>query len=172
MKPAELRDLAKDDLRAHPGLNNATPAQLVEAQGVMSVALSQPHRRGDLSPMAESALGRLCKANGWHWTCFDAGTTYGDNIRRLRLAEGFYVPSIMPSSFGEPVTPEQRDLYRVRVWKADCELKSIKLRLPAIMVSLCYDDREQDASSFGIIGGGLVKLALHYGLRKFFHEPL
>jgi hypothetical protein len=167
----QLSRLTKDELRSHPGLNNATPAQLAEAWGVMAVALSQPHRQGNPDPRLESALGRLCMAQEWHPTCFDAGVQYGDNIRRLRLSEGFKVPSITPSTFGEPITPEMKELYRIRVQNADYELKSIKLRLPSVMVSLCCDNREQDASAFGIIKGGLVRLAFHYGMRKFFHEP-
>lgn len=148
-----------------------TPAELNDAKEVMSVALAQPHRRGDNDPRLESALGRLCKAKGWHSASFDAGIMYGDNIRRMRLAEGFKVPCVRASEIGEPITDEMRERYKQRVREADFELAGIKRALPSVIVALCWDDRDQDASWHGMIAGGLVKLALHYGLRKMFHDP-
>ena len=157
--------------RGISGQSALSEREEIEKAETMAVALAQPHRRGDADPKLESALGRLCRAKGWHEASFWAGSRYGDDIRRLRLAEGFYVPCGGSTVYGEPLTDAEREQYRLKVREADEELLSVKISLPQIFVDLCYWGKDQDARRHGIIGAGLVKLSFKYGFRKFFHQP-
>src|SRR6201996_6154963 len=109
-----------------------TPSEINDAREIMSVALNQPHRRGDNDPRLESPLGRLCKAKGWHSASFDAGVMYGDNIRCWRLSKGLPVPNVQKASGGEPITAEMIAVYQARIDKANQELISVHLGLPKI----------------------------------------
>ena len=157
-----------------PGLYSGdtalTPQQQAEEAKAKATVLGQPHRRGDGSRMLADPLGRLVKASGWHPTCYDAGLMYGEIVRQCRRAEGHHVIGYrFDGCGGEPLEDETIDLYRAKVRIADAELRVAMPNLPGIMVDLCYREMEPSPYAVGKIGNGLVRLAVHFGMRKFFH---
>jgi hypothetical protein len=56
------------------------------------VVLSQPHRRGSTSQLAESHLGRFCEANHLRRELYDSGLEYGAMVRRWVKAKGGPLP--------------------------------------------------------------------------------
>lgn len=57
-------------------------------KAIKAVVLAQPHRRGNLDQMAESALGRLVMARKLRSEVYHAGNEYADIVRRWRAAKG------------------------------------------------------------------------------------
>lgn len=157
-----------------PGLYSGdsalTPQQQAEEALAKATVLGQPHRRGDGSRMLSDPLGRLCKANNWHSTSYDAGLMYGEIVRQCRRAEGHHV---IGYSFDRApsveITDETIDLYRLKIRNADNELRAVMSNLPGIMVDLCYLELEPSPYSVAKIGNGLFRLAVHFGMRRMFH---
>jgi hypothetical protein len=160
-----------------------------EIADVLSVAINQPHRKGHSGAIYEArragsaftrlseALGRFCASPhaptglplGDH--CWQAGQRYAEIVREYKTACGFDIHGWAPSDRGfSSLTQEQiearKELAIQRKAEADQILRSIKLRLPAVLERLCYDQLEPFACDSGIIIGGLVALALEFGMLK------
>ena len=156
-----------------PGLYSGdsalTPQQQAEEELVVATVLAQPHRRGNRSRQLADPLGRLCEAGKWHPTCYDAGLMYGEIVRQLRRAEGHRVIGYrFDGCGGEPIEDETLEMYKAKVRNADWELRRVMAGLPSLMVDLCYLELEP-MHSIDKLKNGLVRLAVHFGMRKFFH---
>ena len=55
---------------------------------IMSVAVNQPHRRGNKSQWRESPWGRFCDDHKLREEIYDGGNAYADLLRRWRAAKG------------------------------------------------------------------------------------
>ena len=158
-----------------PGLYSGdsalTDAERAEQAAAKATVLGQPHRHGDDSRMLADPLGRLVKANGWHSTSYDAGLMYGEIVRQCRRAEGHHVIGYrFDGGAAEPITDDTIAAYQAKVRNADAELRAVMPGLPAIMVDLCYREMEPSIYAVGKIGNGLFRLAVHFGMRKIFHD--
>lgn len=150
-----------------------------ESAMVMSVALSQPHRRGS-NPAAErlsEPLGRFCqnhkpKPLGEH--CWHAGTRYAEIVGEAKTAQGLRVPGWAPGAGGyEELTEAQlavkKELALARLKDANAILTCVTPRLPRAMERFVFDQMEPSPYDEGAIVNGLVNLAAEWGLqpRKF-----
>jgi hypothetical protein len=90
---------ANGDLK-RPTVDERAQAQQMAENIEKLTVLAQPHRRGDLSQLTESPLGRLVLHGGLRRELYDAGIEYGGMVRRFYAAAG--IPQ--PVSDGHPTT--------------------------------------------------------------------
>jgi hypothetical protein len=169
-----LAAIANDGRR---GLDERIAA--AESAMVMSVALSQPHRRG-ANPAAEclsEPLGRFClnhkpKPLGEH--CWHAGKRYAEIVGEAKTAHGFAVPGWEPGAGGYAARTEaelsaEKELALMRLRAADAILVRVMPRLPRIMERFVFDQLDPSPYDEGVIVNGLVNLAAEWGMapRKF-----
>lgn len=148
-----------------------------ERAEALSVALAQPHRRGNDNPRLATPLGRFCANHkprplGDH--CYQAGERYREIIEDAKIAQGFTVHGWAPSDGGyQTMTQAQvearKELALQRLREADQILKAIISRLPRALEKLAYDEIEPSPYDHGIIANGLINLANEWNLapRKF-----
>jgi len=145
-------------------------------EDVMSVALSQPHRRGFPRDAAEAAkagseasrlsepLGRLCARHRLREELWHAGCDYAVIVRNAKSAMGFDVAGLMPAEWpGPPLTDAQLDAVKElalqRLDNANAALRRVIERLPRVMERICFDQLEPYPNDEAIIGHGLLVLA-------------
>ena len=115
----------------------------MDREDALSVALWQPHRRGNDDPRLESALGRFCVSAAIPGHLYAAGVTYRDVVLEARQAMGLGNPgwSAGTSGYAEGQTDKQiADRVaktRARQDEADAILRRIKFILPSKMRSMC-----------------------------------
>jgi hypothetical protein len=89
-------------------------AELARANAQRLTVLAQPHRRGDSSQMAESALGRFIINNKLRSECFDAGEQWATVKRKWLVAMGCRIPG-GPGGSGADIPMEL-----VHAWRDQC----------------------------------------------------
>ena len=164
-----------------PARGRQTPAQIREAEEIMSVVKAQPHRRGSDDPRLASPLGRFC-ARIWakdahlRAACYSAGGDYAREVREALAARGFNVEGLEPetqrgnSGSQDPTAQEIADQQLKIAEKdrivaaANAVLVPIDPRLPRAMESLCCTLDEPSPYREGMLQAGLWRLAGHYGL--------
>jgi hypothetical protein len=154
---------ARDDRPTNPDRERAD---------ILSVALAQPHRRGNDDPKLSTALGRFCAAHeprlGIH--CWLAGIRYAEIVREAKKAQGFYVHGWSPKEGGGELSEEElearKDLALIRLREGQSVLRTIMPRLPSAMERLVYDELEPSPYDRGVLVAGLVNLALEWGYLK------
>ena len=149
-------------------------AQRAEA---VSVALRQPHRAGEIDPLAGSALGRYCLKR---WPGKDrkdiregrcqAGNQYAQDIDNDRVARGF-APRLFgeASGFGvltDAQLQERRDNCAKAIADADASIRDICDRAPGVMRRLCWEDLAAGPYDDDVVYHALYRLAVHYKLVK------
>lgn len=165
-----------------PPLRRMTPADERAQAEIMSVALKQPHRRGEADPRDErlaTPLGRFCRRmwrndSEMRHACFCAGNDYARDVRAYLVACGHNVPgvdSIQRGGSAEDLTPEAIETARLAkeaakaiVDRANEVLIDVEYRLPRAMERLCCSLDEPYPCDEGILQTGLRRLAAHYEL--------
>src|SRR5208337_1004124 len=154
------------EARGLSGHTALTPRQQAEEAEIKATVLAQPHRRGNDSAQAGTAIGRLCTRKRWAVACFEAGLLYAEDVHRLKAALGLPVWRVGRSAWAAPQEGGNADFYRSKLAAANAKLLAIWLRLPVVMVDVCYLDAEAPEVHESLIGDGLATLAVHYRLRK------
>ena len=75
--------------------------------GETITVLLQPHRRGEISQLAESPLGRFCLRHKLRQELYDTGIEYGGIVRQFYAAKGIPQPSSDGGGSGRGVSPEK-----------------------------------------------------------------
>jgi hypothetical protein len=145
-----------------------------ERAETLSIALNQPHRRGNDDKRLSDAFGRFClnhkpRPLGDH--CYHAGNRYAEIVREAKNALGLTVIAWSPSDGGYmSLTPDEiqarRDLALSRKREADEVLRAIMPRLPGALERLVYDLTEPNPYDEGILAHGLDRLARSMGLKE------
>jgi hypothetical protein len=79
---------ASGDLKRGTTLAQMAAVEMARLNREKLVVLSQPHRRGEGSQLAESPLGRLILTTGLREECFEAATTYAATKRKYLTSWG------------------------------------------------------------------------------------
>lgn len=144
----------------------------MDREDALSVALWQPHRRGNDDPRLESALGRFCVAEGIPTQLYAAGVIYRDVVLEARQAMGLGNPGWSAGTSG--YTDGQTDKQiadrvaktRARQDEADAILRRIKFILPSRMRSMCVLELEVNQEDRTILRAGLVALHALFGVGR------
>ena len=157
-------------LQSHsPMRARQTPAELREADEIMSVVRSQPHRRGSDDPRLSEPLGRFCALHKLREECYRAGSQYGEITRQAKAAMGFRVPGLVAGENGALARSDdelERDKFLAlkRLDDANCVLVSIMYRLPRAMEKLTFDQLEPSPYDESVLIAGLLDLADFFGI--------
>lgn len=147
--------------------------EAAERADMLSVALSQPHRRGSDDPRASEPLWQFCRVQRLRDELYAAGERYGEIVRQAKAALGFRVPGLVAGegerqALSEAQSAALRELARQYFDDANAILRRVMPRLPVRMEMLCYDARLPAPADEGVIIHGLVALAIEWGLLRSF----
>ena len=180
LQPEKVREIVHG--QSHERYDASEKARQNEI-ATLETVVNQPHRRGardPRDPRLAFPLGRFC-ARAWPHdpdfanAMFAAGSAYADDVRELKVAQGFHVPGCesdmafsAPGGSGE-ASPEEIENQRAEidglrrtVEKADGDLRLIMRRLPSAMVALCFDHAEPLMNDEDMLKHGLYALSLLY----------
>ena len=138
-----------------------------ERADALSVALAQPHRRGNEDPQdnrLESPLGRFCAAEGLHGDLYRAGCRYREVVLEARQAMGLKNSGWNPGSSGytegmnDKQAARRAKETREREEEWDRALKRVALNLPSLMRNLCVLEIEHNQQDRKLLIDGLVAL--------------
>ena len=130
----------------------------------LSVALAQPHRRGNDDPRMESPLGRFCAQEGLHSDLYRAGCRYREIVLEARQAMGLQNAGWNPGSSGYTEGMNDKQAARraketnERQEEYDRALKRVALNLPSLMRNLCVLEIEHNQQDRQLLIDGLVAL--------------
>jgi len=123
--------------------------------------LSQPHRRGDLDQLAESALGRFVIRNKLHRALFDAGLEWGSLVRHYHSAKLATQPVISVGfGSGAGVTPEKTAWLRGEVERIEKPLRRMYPVGFVALQTLAVYEREIAPEVEGVASEALCELGL------------
>jgi hypothetical protein len=148
----------------------------------VSVALAQPHRNGELDPLAGSALGRYClkrwpgaERKDLREARCEAGNRYAQAIDNDRVARGL-APRIFGESAGFGVLSDEqlrarRDLCAQQLAEAEDAMRGVIGRAIGVLRRVCWEDLDVRPTDEDVVFHGLYCLAKHFGLvKRAFHE--
>lgn len=152
----------------HPGgqLKRIIDAEKAVSNVQKSVVLAQPHRRGEESQLAGSALGRFVLAHRLRREYFDAGEQWASTKRKWLSCRGAPLPDHPSGGTGGDVPIEVYD-----AWLKDDAQASRAMEkaagLPGLTAvrSLAFDNADLPATypAFPVMKA-LAALSVHYGL--------
>ena len=157
----------KNGRKQRPTMQQLAAADRDQRMAETFHAHRQPHRR-DLpdpgTPMAFSALGRLCARMKWRQEYFIAGEMYGTACDDWRIAKG--LPPRRPTD--KRVQATKPDLDRLGKLQEKMLNAQQAMRYASFLVleTLIGDDEEIGMDQVGRAEDGLHALAIHYGLLK------
>jgi hypothetical protein len=172
--PGQLNKLKK----ASMAIAEREMSHLERKQFELSIAekitvLTQPHRRGQLSEMRESALGRFVEDYKCGVECYNAGHEYMCLVYKWRMACGINVPHWVRQEFGGPEAQMDGDALakfaeRVTEWKGQikrCENALKATGLPAYRagVAMIFDGLEPYQAVRAPLKRVLLQLAIEMG---------
>lgn len=138
-------------------------AELHRQQKEMAVVLSQPHRNGSNSQLAESVLGRFCEKHRLRRELYDAGIEYGAMRRRwAKYKDAPMQDRIQGSGMG---IPEDEDANRWNEWISRMNLAIVREK-GALAAIIDMTQHEKEPSRFvghTFIINGLLALAIECG---------
>lgn len=135
-----------------------------ERDDIMSVALAQPHRRGNPDPRAGTALWEACRSLGLAGKLFRAGRQYGRISHANKLAIDAYGshharPHASPQ---EPwqIARDRRD--RAKYDAAVNVLRAVDRHCHGVVERVCFDQRPLPRHEGELLRRGLDALARHF----------
>jgi len=125
-KPRTLEKIAEAERRA--------------AEAQMNVVLSQPHRRGNRSQLAENPLGRFCLEHRLDRALYDAADAYGTLRRKWASMAGAPMPDRLGGNSGGDVTLDDWKKWnaKIREWENEMQRAGGEHGLAAV-VALIFD---------------------------------
>lgn len=154
----------------YPGgqLRKIADAQERLADAEKRVVMAQPHRRGDKSDLAESALGRFVRDHALRRELFDAALGWATTRQKWLGAMSAPRLRVVERTFG---TGADVSFEVIEKWReADLEARAAMQRVAgrdglAAIVRLAADDLDLRAGADPqVVIAGLLALAVHQGL--------
>lgn len=103
-------------------LEQIADAEQATRDAAILTVLSQPHRRGQRSQLAENPLGRFCLTHGLDRALYDAAEAYGNLRQKWRAYSGAPLPDRLGGSGGDVSLEQWQDwLKTLREWDRDME---------------------------------------------------
>lgn len=120
-----------------------TPAEEREMREIKSVALAQPHRRGNEDVKAGSPLWEACCRLKLNDGLYEAGEKYGDISRAYKASLGIGVGNV-GNGLGvldEEAEEARMKLAKDRYWKAINVLRRAHSMSQGVVERVCYNER-------------------------------
>jgi hypothetical protein len=105
-------------------LEQIADAEQATRDAAILTVLSQPHRRGQRSQLAENPLGRFCLTHGLDRALYDAAEAYGNLRQKWRAYSGAQDAEGMGPRYGSRwglYRAPWRGGFDIREARADCE---------------------------------------------------
>ena len=148
-----------------PSVEERKRADRIRLLGERAFVASQPHRRGEMSQMAGSVLGRFCLRHKLREEFYNAGQSFARTVSSWRSAKGVPVSrNASPGPTPAPTTPEQ-DAKRVdtlRKKMVGCEKAMLDIGIEALIAvrQLTLDEFELSHEQVEHAKDGLAALAV------------
>ena len=145
-----------------PSLEERAQAQQLADNVEKLVVLAQPHRRGDISQLTESPLGRLVLRGGLRRELYDSGIEYGGMVRRFYAAAG--IPQ--PVRDGHPTTgagvdPKAAVELRKALDSLERSMRGVSLDGYRAVRTLAVHEREIVATEWAAASAVLYEIAVY-----------
>lgn len=146
-----------------------TPAEEREARETRSVALAQPHRRGNDDVKAGSPLWEACCRLQLRQELYEAGESYGEISRAYKVTINI-LGGTGRGNAGD-IRTEQEEIARAtvvkdRYWKAINVLRRAHPMAQGVVERVCYDLRAPGYHDDDPLKYGLFALAVSFGALK------
>ena len=146
-----------------------TPAEARAQAEIMSVALSQPHRRGSTDKRAGEPLYDFFIAQRLRDELYTAGVEYETVVHQHRVLMGLGMGnSSSPEGRGEPLSDAQLrancEAARMKRDEADYALVRVAPNAKSAMIRLCVDKVTPSPYDESVLRRGLWALAVHFGI--------
>lgn len=145
-----------------------TPAEEREAREMRSVALAQPHRRGNEDVRAGSPLWEACARLRLRQELYEAGEQYGEISANYKVTIDISGPG--RGIAGEVASDEEQtaraELAKDRYWKAINVLRRAHPMSQGVVERVCYDLRPLSPHEDVPFKRGVYSLAVHFGTLK------
>ena len=159
-----------------PSKEERRQADRVRLLGERAFVAGQPHRRGEMSQLAGSVLGRFCLRTKLRPECYEAGLKFAATVAGWRAAKG--VPVFSNATPGPAPVPEDPEKTKQRVdglrkKMVRCEKVLLDVGTESLIAvrQLTLDEFELTWEQDEHAKDGLVALAVELGMMKADEHP-